>query len=277
MKSNLKSKWIYVTAGLAALVLAPLGAALARPTQCIKPETKCDYDLLCAFKVDLAEKILIYEAFIRNSPATQKAPKQTRQGIKYSGKLYQAALAQAKKEDPSLSGEDLASATYQIFVSKVRESLGQQASKYKDCKSLGTTAKDQYVGSWSGMLTDKEDCNVYGSKLVGNNVERLTVGDLKDASQGCLEMWDGDRGHEAIHQDACRARLANKGAPPQTFKSYVEEDAQAYRYSLEQSSNHLKRLQLLCTADPKAKEFRERADDLLKKAAQYQQNQASQP
>jgi hypothetical protein len=277
MTQNRKRQWIYAGAGLAALVLAPLGAAMARPTQCIKKDTQCDYDLLCAFKVDLAEKLIIYEAFVANSPATQKSPRQTRQGVRYSGKLYQAALAAAKKEDPSASGEDLAALTYQKLVTKVRESLNEQAGKYKDCKSLGTTAKDQYIGNWSGMLTDKVDCNVYGSKLVGGKVERVTVDDLKDASTGCLEMWDSDRGHESIHQAACRERLGNRDAPPQTFKSYVEEDIQAYRYSLEQASQQLSRMQILCTADPNTKDYRDRADELLKKASRYQQNQASKP
>jgi hypothetical protein len=277
MKPKNDRKWIYVVAGLSALVLAPWGAALARPTQCIKPDTRCDYDLLCAFKVDMAEKLLIYEAFVGNSPATKKAPKRTRQGVRYSGALYEAALAEAKAEDPSAAGGELASLAYDKFVAKVRQSLNEQASKYKDCSSLGTTAKDQYVGNWSGMLTDKTDCNVYGTKLVGGKVERVTVDDLKSASQGCLEMWDGDRGHESIHQAACRDRLGNKKASAQTFQSYVEEDIQAYRYSVEQSAKGLETLSMLCTADPKTAEFRKRADELLKKAAQYQQNQAGKP
>jgi len=277
MKPNPRSKWIYIVAGLSALLLVPLGVALARPTQCIKPDTKCNYDLLCAFKVDLAEKLLIYEALLGNSPATQKAPRHTRQGVRYGGRLYQAALAEIKKEFPDASGSDLAALTYNRLVTKVRQSLNEQAAKYGDCSSLGTTAKKTYVGNWSGMLTDRTDCNVYGSKLVGDKVERVTVDDLKDASSGCLEMWDGDRGHERIHQEACRERLANKNAPAQTFKSYVEEDIQAYRYSIEQASNHLEQLQMLCTADPKTADFRKRADDLLKKATRYRQNQASKP
>jgi hypothetical protein len=277
MKLNKDRTWIYVVAGLSALALFPMGAALARPTQCITKETKCDYDLLCAFKVDLAEKLLIYEGFVSNSPATKKAPKRTRQGVRYSGVLYDAALAEAKAEDPTATGEELASLAYNKLVTKVRKSLNQHAAKYKDCSSLGTTSKDQYVGNWSGMLTDKTDCNVYGSKLVGDTVERVTVDDLKAASQGCLEMWDGDRGHESIHQSACRDRLGNRSAPPQTFQSYMEEDIQAYRYSVEQAAKGLETLSLLCTADPKTADFRKRADDLLKKATQYQQNQASTP
>lgn len=277
MKLNKDRKWIYLVAGLSALALAPIGAALARPTQCITDETTCDYDLLCAFKVDLAEKLLIYEAFVGNSPVTKKAPRRTRQGVRYSGRLYDQALAEAQAEDPSATGEALASLAYGKFVNKVRRSLNQQASTYKDCSSLGTTAKDEYIGNWSGMLTDKVDCNVYGSKLVGDTVERVTTDDLKAASQGCLEMWDGDRGHESIHQNACYARLGNRNAPAQTFQSYLEEDIQAYRYSVEQAAKGLEKLAILCTADTRAADFRRRADDLLKKAARYQQNQASKP
>ena len=275
MKPNRDRKWIYLVAGLSALALAPIGAALARPTRCITDETMCDYDLLCAFKVDLAEKLLIYEGFVSNSPVTKKAPRRTRQGVRYSGRLYDQALAEAKAEDPSATGEELASLAYGKFVTKVRQSLNRQAARYKDCSSLGTTANDQYVGDWKGMLTDKTDCNVYGSKLVGDSVERVTLDDLKADSQGCLEMWDGDRGHEAIHQNACYQRLGNRNAPPQTFQSYLEEDIQAYRYSVEKAAKGLETLSLLCTADPRTADFRQRADDLLKKAAQYQQNQAS--
>ena len=55
---KMKTKWLYVGAALSALVLVPIGAVLASPMPCITESRGCDKDVLCAFKIDLAEKII---------------------------------------------------------------------------------------------------------------------------------------------------------------------------------------------------------------------------
>ncbi len=273
---NPKSKRLYVLAGLSALLLAPLGAALARPEQCITDQTKCDYDLLCAFKVELAEKMILFQTFVANSPRTQAAKNSSLNGVKYSGALYRAALAEAKKEDPTATGDDLAALAYSKFTKKVKAELDAQASKYKDCKSLGVTPKDSLRGTWTGMRTSKKDCTVYGDPPDDSQVG-ISLDDLKKSSQGCLEVWESDRGHEAVHEEVCRLRLANRNRPPLTLQDYIDEDTEAYRYNVQHAANDLEQMQIRCTADPKADDFRKRADELLKKATQYQANKAGKP
>lgn len=277
MKINPRSKWLYLTAGLAALLLAPVGNALGQPEQCIKDDTRCNYDVLCAFKVELAEKMLLFKTFVENSPKTKSAKNRTLNGIEYSGKLYDAALAEAKKEDPKASGGDLASLAYSKFTAKAQAKLDSEAANYKDCKSLGVTPKDELRGTWTGMRTSKTDCTVYGNPPKGSSEIGVSLDSYKKASTGCLEVWDSDRGHESVHEEACRKRLAMKERPPLSLQDYIDEDTEAYRYNVQHAINDLSQMQLRCTHDPKTNEFRKRADELLKKATQYQAQQAGKP
>jgi hypothetical protein len=277
MKPNTKRKLKYVAAGLTALLLAPMGAALARPEACIKDDTKCDKNLLCSFKIELAEKILLYETYVANTPATKKAPKSTSQGVKYNGKLYDAALKEAKAENADASAEDLASAAYEKFNDKVRAKLAAEASKYEDCSSLKVTPSKTHRGTWSGMHTDKADCNVFGEIGTGKDRTTHSLDDTKDMTDGCLEVWQSDRGHEAVHQDFCYKRKGKKIPESVGLQGYIDEDISAYRYSVQHAAGDLQKLQLLCSTDPTTDEFRARADELLKKALQYQQNQAGTP
>jgi hypothetical protein len=276
MTTNRKNKWLYLAAGLTALLLAPVGAALASPEQCIKEETKCDFDLLCAFKIELAEKMILFETFVANSPTTRAAKNRTLQGIKYDGKLYRDALAEAKAEDPTATGDALAALAYTKFAKKVKAKLNAQASKYKDCKALGVTPEDDLRGTWTGMLTSKADCTVYGPPPNDGQVG-TSLDDYRKQSEGCLEIWESDRGHEAVHEDFCRRRNANRQRPPLTLQDYVDEDAEAYRYNVQHAVNDLSKMQMRCTANPKAADFRKRADELLNKAKQYQANQEGRP
>jgi len=274
MKITPKSKWLYLTAGLAALLLAPVGSALGQPEQCITEKTKCDHDLLCAFKVELAEKMLLFKTFVENSPKTKAAKNRTLNGIKYDGKLYDEALAEAKKEDPNASAGDLASLAYKKFAAKAKAKLDSQASKYKECKALSVTPDDDLRGTWTGMLTSKTDCTVYGPPPKGSTAIGVSLDSYKKMSEGCLEIWDSDRGHEAVHEEACRKRLAMKERPPLTLQDYVDEDAEAYRFNVKHAINDLAQMQIKCTHDPDTDKFRKRADELLKKATQYQAQQA---
>jgi hypothetical protein len=269
MKTNMKKKWLYVAAGLSALLLAPIGAALGSPEQCIKPDTKCDFDLLCAFKIELAEKVLLFETFVANSPTTRAAKNRTLQGIKYDGTLYRDALREAKAEDPTAKGDDLAALAYTKFAKKAKAKLDSQASKYQDCSALAVMPKSALRGTWTGMLTSKKDCTVYGPPPNDGQVG-TSLDDYRKQSKGCLEIWESDRGHEAVHEAVCRQRLANRNRPPLTLQDYVDEDAEAYRYNVQHAINDLSRMQLRCTSNPKADGFRKRADDLLNKAKRYQ-------
>jgi hypothetical protein len=275
MKPSIRKKWLL--AGLSALLLAPVGAALARPTKCITDTTTCDHDLLCAFKIELAEKLLLYQTFVANSPATKKAPNRTRQGVSYSGALYDAALAEAKREDPTLSAADLAASAYDKFANKVRAKLKQEASEYKDCTSLGVTPNETLRGTWSGMHTSQDSCSVYGDIGVDAAKQTVLLDDLKAMTDGCLEFFDSDRGHEAVHEDFCNKRHAGQLPPSVGLGGIIDEDIAAYRYSVQQAANGLEQMQILCSADPTTDAFRSRAAELLQKVKQYKINRVAAP
>jgi hypothetical protein len=285
MQLNTRKKWTYVIAGLSALALAPIGAVLARPAKCI-PENACvpgnaqpgcvpftcKPELYCAFKIDLAEKMILYKTFVQNSPTTKRNPSE---GIQYDGKLVKDALAQAKKENPKAKGAELANDAYGAFVALADAERSKQASKYKDCSSLGIMPNEALRGSWSGMGTDPDDCNVYG--LIGKrpNQEKVTLDTVLDKSDGsCREFYDNDRGHESVHQGFCQGRRAGTEPAWSDVGSIIDEDIAAYRFSVQRAASDLERLSILCSADPDVDAVRKRAKDLIDKMAQYQQKKA---
>lgn len=267
----MKTKWLYVVAALSALILVPIGAALARPMACITDTTGCDRDVLCAFKIDLAEKILLYKANLASSPSKKGAQNRKRQGVTSAPALYSAALSEAKRENPGASAQDLAAAAYDKFANKLREKLNREASKYKDCTSLMVQPNEQLRGTWSGMGTSKVDCNVYGIVGTGDNATHVTLDTLLDQTSGCREFYDSDRKHEGIHEGFCNGRrLVKNPLPPlTTLGGYIDEDIEAYRESMQQAGNDLQRLQIQCSADPDLDQYRKRADQLLNQLKKY--------
>jgi len=276
MKPTRTNRYLHVVAGLSALVLAPLGVALAQPMQCITDDTKCDYDLLCAFKLELAEKKLIYETYIANAPRSKKGRAGKRQGVSYNGGLYNQALADAKKADSTAKGEDLAQDAYDQFASKVAEKV-DAAAKNAECDELGVTPKPELRGNWSGMHTNRNDCFGYVDFGRGNGKDTRTPDSGKGKAKGCLELWDSDMGHEAVHQEMCLQRQRSTTKLATTFGSLMEEDISAYRYSVQAAANALKTMQLRCTTDKNTEAFRKRADKLLDQIKRYKLKGGAQP
>ena len=265
----MKTKWLHVGAALSALVLVPIGAVLARPMPCITEARGCDKDVLCAFKVDLAEKILLYKANLAASPSGAKNRKLQR--VTADDTLYKAALKEAMMEDRTARDGDLAILAYNKFASKLREKLNREASRYKDCTSLGVQPNDDLRGRWLGMGTAQSDCNVYGTIGTVEHPQNVTLDTLLDQSSGCREFYDSDRKHEGIHEGFCQGRKRVKDPLPalKDLGGYIDEDIEAYRMSMQQDGNDLQRLQIQCSADPGLDEYRKRADDLLNELKQY--------
>ena len=271
MKPNTKRSWIYVAAGLSALLLAPVGAALSAPiAQCIKDTTMCDKKLLCAFKIELEEKVLLYKTVAAASTDTKQAG--TLQGIKYSSQLYDQALREAKAVRPALTGNALASKAYRNVVAKMEAKRASEASRYKNCSLLGVTPDETLRGTWKGMETSRADCSIYGTPP-GDNDDPILLDDYKKTHEGCEEVWESDLGHERVHQNACYARQNRMD----TLQDYIDDDTNAYRYSVQHAVNDLTKMSIKCSADPSTAMFRARADQLLNQAKQYQMIQASKP
>jgi hypothetical protein len=267
MTAHIKRKWIYVTAGLSALLLAPVAAGLAAPiSQCIKDTTMCDYQLLCNFKVDLEEKMILYKMFAGSSSFARDAkPPGSFQGLTYNKAAHDAALAAAKRASPRATGADLAFNAYNEFVKKSKADLDGQAASYKQCEDLGV-APNELRGDWPGMATSLPDCAIGGPPTTpGGPVTPFYI--YKPMHQGCQEIWEGDLGHETVHQDACYAR---GGTRLQTLQDYIDDDTHAYRYSVQHAVNNLKKMQVKCSTDPLKPAFRARAQQLIDETAQYQ-------
>jgi hypothetical protein len=277
MKPNTKRKWIYVTAGLSALLLAPVGAVLSAPiAPCITRATMCDKTLLCAFKLELEEKVLLYKTVAAASSDAKNAnaakPRGTFQGIRYSTTLYNAALAEAQAVRPRLTGNALASKAYRNFVAKMRAMLPTKEAKYEDCSVLGVEPDETRRGTWDGMETSRSDCSIYGTPPAGSD-DPILLDKFKETNEGCEEVWESDLGHERVHQNACYLRRNRMD----TFQDYIDDDTNAYRYSVQHAVNDLTKMQIKCSTDPSTATFRQRADQLLKQAKQYQMIQASKP
>lgn len=267
MTAHLKRKWIYVTAGLSALLLAPVGAGLAEPiSQCITNATMCDKQLLCNFKVDLEEKMILYKMFASASSFARDAKSPaTFQGLTYDKAAFDSALAAGKKVNPRATGADLAFNAYNEFVKKSKAKLDAQAASYKQCEDLGA-APNKLRGTWTGMATSLPDCEIGGPPTTpGGPVTPFYI--YKPMHEGCQEIWEGDLGHETVHQDACYAR---GGTRLQTLQDYIDDDTHAYRYSVQHAVNNLKKMQVKCSADPLKPAFRARAQQLIDEAAAYQ-------
>jgi hypothetical protein len=271
MTAPIKRKWIYLTAGLSALLLAPLGAGLAAPiAQCITDTTMCDKDLLCAFKIELEEKMILYKHFASSSSYAKDAkaakPPTTFQGLGYDKAPYDAALAAAKKSKPGATGADLAFEAYNQFVKKSRADLDRQGAKYKQCTLLGVTPNEKLRGTWSGMVTSLPECEIGGPPTTPGGAP-VPFYIFKPMHEGCQEIWESDLGHETVHQDACYAR---GGTRLQTLQQYIDDDMHAYRYSVESAVNNLKKMQVKCSSNPETAAFRQEAQKLIDQAKQYQ-------
>jgi hypothetical protein len=277
MKPNTKRQWIYVTAGLSALLLAPVGAAVSAPiAPCITKATKCDKTLLCAFKLELQEKALLYETVAAASSSAKNAseakPPFRFQGIRYDATLYNAALKEAQAVRPRLTGNELASKAYRNFIAKMRAKLPSKAAKYKECSVLGIEPDETRRGTWDGMETSRSDCSIYGTPPKADQ-DPILLDDFKAMHQGCEEVWQNDIGHERVHQDACYLRRNRMD----TLQDYIDDDTNAYRYSVQRAINDLKKMQVKCSTDPSVADFRKRADDLLTKAQAYQTLEGGKP
>jgi hypothetical protein len=242
-------------------------------SQCITDATKCDYELLCAFKVELEEKMLLYKMFASASTSAKDAkPPGSFQGLRYTSAGHDKALAAAKKAKPNLTGADLAFEAYNRFAATKKAELGKQAAKYKQCKELGVTPNETLRGTWPGMVTSLPECDIGGPPTTpGGPPEPFYT--FKPKHQGCQEIWEGDLGHETIHQDACFAR---GGKRLQTLQDYIDDDTNAYRYSVKHAVGELEKMQEKCSADTMSEAFRMRAQQLIDQAKQYQAVKAAQ-
>lgn len=225
-----------------------LPSALAAPT-CLKEDNPCDPQKLCTFKGQLAEKVFLYQMYLRNS---QKRSGR-KQGVRYNGALYDASMAEAKQSYPNDSAAQLAVKAGQIFQKKLRE----HAKKFKEpaCKDGAMPDKSLLPKpGYGGMYTD-EHCQVYANYNEGEyDAESFGSSD----ATSCKEFYDRDRAHEAIHRKTCLA-AKDSGKDLHAIADMIEDEIKAYEHSVRLSAAYVKLLNLQCSAKKRPNELKERA------------------
>lgn len=248
-----------------AVTLLPFGVASAVTKQCINDEDPCNPALLCSFEADLAGKVATYQAYLRNSQVNKASKTKKREGINYQGDLYDAALAEAKEKNPNASDAAQRRAAANIFNDNLRESLKDKIPTFKACGIPDVELDDSALPTWDGMHTS-EDCNVYGDTEDGS----VLLDDLKQETGACLEFFERDVGHEKIHQTRCEERKKNRSSDDAyEIDQAIEEEIEAYSYSVKRAAADVQLLALKCTIDPSLKTRRQRAAALSKQLAAY--------
>lgn len=248
-----------------AVTLLPFGVASAVTKQCINDEDPCNPALLCSFEADLAGKVATYQAYLRNSQVNKNSKTKKREGIRYQGDLYDAALAEAKEKNPNASAAAQRRAAANLFNDNLRASLKDKVPQYKACGIPDVELDDSALPTWDGMHTS-EDCNVYGDTEDGS----VLLDDLKQDTGACLEFFERDVGHEKIHQTRCEERKKNPSPDdPYEIDQAIEEEIEAYSYSVKRAAADVQLLALKCSIDPALKTRRARAAALSKQLAAY--------
>lgn len=257
-----RPRWLRVASALVALamVIPFTPAALAAPT-CIDSDNPCEPNKLCTFKAQLAEKVFIYQTLLRNSQVTRRSPRGRREGIRYDGKLYDAAVSEAKKSFPNDSAADQAVKAGQIFNEKLRE-YAEKNFVLPTCSGMAQLDKSLLPkAGYSGMSTD-ENCRVWVNYL-GGEYEPAGFGSSDKTS--CQEFYDRDRAHEVIHQRSCEA-AKKKGKNLHSIDALIEDEVKAYAHSVRLSLAYVRLLSIECSAMPNPADQKARAkrvQDLL--------------
>ncbi len=240
-----------------ALCSVPLSPARAAPS-CMESSNQCEPDKLCTFKAQLAEKVFLYQMYLKNSQVTKKRGK--RDGVRYDGALYDASIKEAREAFPNASSADQMVKAGQIFQEKMRKYAADNF-KLPTCSLNGNLQRSMLPKEgYSGMFTD-DHCRIRVN-YEGGDYEADGFG----ASHGsCQEFYDRDRAHEVIHQQSCEAAKA-KGKDLHSINAMIEDEIAAYAHSVRLSQAYVRLLSIRCSAEPDPKQQQERAkrvQDLL--------------
>jgi hypothetical protein len=257
----------HVRTGYAALALsftlwlAPLQVARANAT-CMQNDNKCEPDKLCSFKAALAEKVFIYEAYLRNSQVTKRKGK--REGIRYDGTLYDASLQEAHDSFPNATGDDLLEKAGQIFQEKIRK-YAEDNFKMPTCTggAMVNSALFPKAG-YTGAETDTH-CQVW-FKYEGGQYAPAGFG-ANDATP-CQEFYDRDLAHEMIHKASCE-QAKTTGKNLHRIDNMIEDEIAAYRHSVLLTKAYLRLLSIRCSSLPNRDALKTRAMRIQNLLAPY--------
>ena len=225
---------------LAVVVLcaAPDGARAA--PKCLGKDNPCSPDKLCTFKAQLAEKVFLYQAYLRNSQVTRRLGR--RDGVRYDGALYEASVSEARASFPNASAADLKVKAGQIFQEKLRKHADEKF-KITVCSNGGKLQSNLLPkAGYAGMFTD-EHCRIRVN-YEGGDYDPEGFGATHTS---CQEFYDRDVAHEVIHQRSCQA-AQKKGKDLHDIDVMIEDEVAAYRHSVQLSQAYLRLMSLQCSA-----------------------------
>ncbi|MET0287072.1 MAG: hypothetical protein ABW352_21490 [Polyangiales bacterium] len=242
-----------------ALLLWLLPAYASANANCMESDNQCDPDKLCTFKAALAEKVFIYQAYLRNSQKTRRWG--GREGIKYDGKLYDASIAEAKDAFPNASAEDQLVKAGQIFQEKIRK-YAEDNFKTPTCQGGGMVKLSLFPkAGYTGAYTN-DRCQVW---FKYNGGEYSAQGFGSTDMTPCQEFYDRDLAHEMIHKASCEAAKTS-GKNLDRIDNMIEDEIAAYRHSVWLTKAYVRLLSIRCSKLPNRDELKKRVqriEDLL--------------
>lgn len=237
--------------GLSLFAALPADAA----PECLKNDNPCQPDKLCSFKAALAEKVLLYQLYLRNSQVTKR--RGSREGVRYDGDLYDTSMSEAQTAFPKETAAQQRVRAGQIFQEKIRK-YASDHFKLPACKTGSVDLSLFPKKGYSGMNTN-EACQVWVN-FEGGEYDPATFGSSDQTT--CKEFYDRDRAHEVIHQRRCEA--AKKRGQAHTFDidETIEEEIVAYRHSVRLTQAYVRLLSLQCSTQATPDELRKRAQNI---------------
>lgn len=247
---------------LMTVLMTVLAQSVHAAPKCLQTDNPCSPDKLCTFKADLAEKVLLYQLFLRNSQVTKSAGK--REGVRYNGALYDASLADAAQTHPNDAVKQSELALI-ILQQKARETA-EQTFRLPTCALGALDVTLLPKAGYAGMTTN-DSCQARAN-FEGGDYDSDTFGD-NDATS-CVEFYDRDRAHEVVHVRTCEAEKKLG-----THKSYgiaagIEDEVAAYRHSVKVAAAYVRLLSFQCSARRTPAGLRTRARAIQALMAPYQ-------
>jgi hypothetical protein len=223
--------------------------------QCVTPDGTCDLNKLCTFRAMREGNQFVYQIYLANSPATNRAPKHRLDGVTYRGDLYDEALTQARASKPNASEQEireLAGANLQTLVSNFAMKMVEEG-KFKpttcadDAAIVANLLPKNGSVNYTGMETD-QDCRVW-AKYLGGRYDAPTFGS-NDATT-CVEFYNMDRAHEEHHRRGCVESKQRQEQGQQTkhwdTDGVIADELKAYRLSMDLAAAHIKLLAYQCS------------------------------
>lgn len=230
-------------------------------TPCMDESNQCEPDKLCTFKAQLAEKVFLYQMYLKNSQVTRKRGK--RDGVRYDGTLYEASVTEARDAFPKASAAEQMVKAGQIFQEKLRK-YAEENFKLPTCSLSGNLQRSMLPKEGYGGMFTNEHCNIRVN-YEGGDYEPDGFG---ASHMSCQEFYDRDRAHEVIHQRSCQAAKA-KGKDLHSINAMIEDEIAAYAHSVRLSQAYVRLLSLRCSAEPDPKQQQARAKRVQELLAPY--------